>query len=464
MNNRQRYQNTFAQVRFTGKLTPENMEKRSSRHSMGWIVMLAAVICLLAALGITAGAAGVLGLQGMVVRPEQKPSAAGSVAAEQASPAVTAPTEAYDAIDTLSLSGFAGSPEKQAVTEWQQFLDGYDTDHAILNAIGNQPTGLEEKYGLYYVYTQEMADQLEKIAAKYDLKLHSALWDVPGTWARAAGGTFFTEDVVGFYGYMYEDGSFHFDGEWNISDDRSMNFQFGRWVKGSFNEVVLTIGNVDDYREWTYMTACGVPVTLAVGSQKSLVLAETEDSIITVNILEGRETGYLGTETGITEELVEAFADSIDFTVLSPVRAPVLPLEEPAGQTDTDRFFDHTGITETAAQEFYCALYRAVEENRRQDVAEMILWPRMVTTSCGTFLISSAEEFLPYYEEVFTEDVFMAMQCNQYTMDRADLFVWDGQVCGAGGEIRFGLKDGVLRIQTVHVPATSLGISAPENG
>jgi len=465
MNNKQRYQDTFAQVRFTGRLTPEDMERKNRPHSAGRIIMLAAVVCLVAALGITAGASGIFGLQGMVLRPEQELSAGtDSTESEQGPPTVSTPAETYDTVDTISLSGFAGSPEKQAVTEWQQFLNTYDMDKKLLDAIGNNPTGLEEKYGLYQVYTQEMADKLEEITAKYGLELHSEFFEVPGTWDRAAGGAFLPEDITGFYGYMYEDGSFHFDGEWTMSDSRSMSFQFGRWVKGSFNEVVLNIGYADDYREWTYMTDCGAAVTLAISPQKSLILMDSEDVTITVNVLEGSNTGYLGHESGITEEILEAFADSIDFTVLSPVRAPILPLEEPVQQPEGDLIFQNTGITEAAAQEFYCSLYRAVDENRRQDVAAMIVWPRKVVTPAGEFLIQSAEEFLPYYEDVFTDDVVTAMLHNQYTMERADLFAWDGQVCGAGGEIRFGLVGGSIRVQTVHIPATSMGICLPENG
>ncbi|MBE6961827.1 MAG: hypothetical protein E7445_05160 [Ruminococcaceae bacterium] len=463
MNNKQRYRDTFAQVRFTGRLVPEEIANRNRPHSIKRLVMLAAVICVLAVLGITAGASGMFGLQGMVLRPDRELSAGtDSTGNGQEPPEISIPVETYDLVDTISLSGFAGSPEKQAVAEWQQFLSGYDADKELLNAVGNNPTGLEQKYGLYYVYTQEMADKLEEITAKYSLRLHTQLSEVPGTWDRAAGGTFLAESVRGFYGYMYEDGSFHFDGEWNISDSRILNFQFGRWVKGSFNEVVLSIGYADDYREWTYMTDCGIAVTLAISPHKSLVLMEAEDAIITINVLEGSDTGYLGNESGITEEILEAFADSIDFTVLSPVREPILPLEEPVQQPEGDLFLQNTGITEAAAQEFYCALYRAVDKNRRQDVAEMIAWPRKVVTPDGEFFIQSAEEFLPHYADVFTDDVVMAMQHNQYTMERADLFAWDGQVCGAGGEIRFGLVDGAIRVQTVHVPAASMGISVPE--
>ena len=45
--------------------------------------------------------------------------------------------------------------------------------------------------------------------------------------------------------------------------------------------------------------------------------------------------------------------------------------------------------------------------------------------------------------------------------DRADLFALDGQICGAGGEIRFGMENGEIKIQTVHIPATEWGIYVP---
>ena len=38
---------------------------------------------------------------------------------------------------------------------------------------------------------------LEEIAAKYGLKLHNELTVVPGTWNRAAGGTFLPELIQG---------------------------------------------------------------------------------------------------------------------------------------------------------------------------------------------------------------------------------------------------------------------------
>ena len=57
-----------------------------------------------------------------------------------------------------------------------------------------------------------MADKLEEIIAKYDLKLHSWMEDVlPGTWPIAAG-DFCGENVTPYTGYIYENGTFRFDG------------------------------------------------------------------------------------------------------------------------------------------------------------------------------------------------------------------------------------------------------------
>ena len=456
MNNKQLYQDTFSQVQFTGKIDPVMLAKKQNGRSIRRLVILAAVICLLAAFGVTAGASGMLRLQGMVIRQDLEANGSEeSIDQEILPPEREDPPASVPAI--LSLSGFSGTPEKQAVAEWQDFLNSYDTDYQILNTIGNKPTGLEEKYGLYYVYTQEMADKLEEIAAKYGLKLHNELTVVPGTWSRAAGGTFLPEIIQGFYGYMYEDGSFHFDGEWNVTAGQSFMFQFGRWVKGYFNEVTLSIGYAEDYREWTYMTACGVPVTLAIAPNKSLVLMEGTDAVITVNVLEG-------SDSGMTEQALESFADSIDFIVLSPVRQPVLPLEESVQQPEPEWMYRETGIREEDAQDFYCSLYLAVEEDRRRDVADFLAYPAVVSVPQGEIAVESAEEFLPYYDDVFHPDVVTAMLHNQYTMERADLFVCDGQVCGAGGEIRFGLVNGEIKVQTVHIPATSMGLFQPSNG
>ena len=265
------------------------------------------MVCLLAALGITAGATGMFGLVDLQIRRPQT---------------VVHPdgTESTEQVPTglISLSGWMDAPESRALAEWQAWLASYN-DGGALERIGNSPTGFEEEYGMYLIYTQEMADKLDEIAAKYGLVLHQWLTEVPGArWSDAVGAPFLPDGAVGYYGYMYEDGSFHFDGDYALSEERLVPFQFGRWVRGSFHDVYLNILDPGLYRQWHCQTACGVTVTLAMSSFKSLVIADLEDAFVVINITEG-------TDAGFTAELLEQFAAGIDFAALSPVRPPEKP-------------------------------------------------------------------------------------------------------------------------------------------
>jgi hypothetical protein len=79
----------------------------------------------------------------------------------------------------------------------------------------------------------------------------------------------------------------------------------------------------------------------------------------------------------------------------------------------------------------------------------MIDWPRQVTVSEGTFLIGSAEDFLPYYDEFFTDSLMEQIYLNQYTEDRADLFAEDGFIVLEGGSVWFRATGDGFTIETV---------------
>ena len=92
-------------------------------------------------------------------------------------------------------------------------------------------------------------------------------------------------------------------------------FQFCRSVKGTFNEVILNIGQVGDYTDWQYTTSCGETVLLVLGSYKALIVGDFEKCFVTVNVL-------LGSEEGMTKEDLQEFADKIDFRILKDVKVP----------------------------------------------------------------------------------------------------------------------------------------------
>lgn len=52
------------------------------------------------------------------------------------------------------------------------------------------------------------------------------------------------------YLYIYEDGSSQFDGNVDLNEYGTIQFQLVRKVKGTFDELFLNIGQFEDYEEW----------------------------------------------------------------------------------------------------------------------------------------------------------------------------------------------------------------------
>lgn len=219
----------------------------------------------------------------------------------------------------ISLSGYVDSPETQALIEWKEFLAHCGANEKNLSdrEIFDDILAVESRkdWWWYTVYSREMGEKLDEIVAKYGLKLHTERYDVD--WKECVdwmGGSFLDwNQRAGVL--IYEDGSFSFDGDVGLSGCRTtVPFQFSRSVKGTFHEVGLSVGQVEAYTEWQYVTACGEPVLLALGSGKALILADFEECFISVNVL-------IGSEGGMTKEGLQELADLFDFKVLKDVKA-----------------------------------------------------------------------------------------------------------------------------------------------
>lgn len=222
--------------------------------------------------------------------------------------------------DMISLAGVVGSPESDACAEYQEFLKTYDEDEKILSSIGDGDTGIGEEYEAYTCYTQEMADKVDEICGKYSL-IKKVGFELPenysGLCESTGVGDFLgaaSEEAAMEYeeSYYYADGSFEVSA--NVIAAGSMSdCQIGRCAKGTFDATVLNVGNIEEYRQWTYKTKCGVTVLLAnSGTSKALILADLEKSFITVNVM-----GNIRTNTfDVSDETLEKMADSIDFSVI----------------------------------------------------------------------------------------------------------------------------------------------------
>ena len=215
----------------------------------------------------------------------------------------------------ISLTGYQGSPEWKALAEWQAFVSEYDPDGTIYQNTNGQLDSSLARYSCYTVYSREMADKMDEIAAKYGLKLHTTSYDLQEHPELLELLGNFLGDKGGYYTYMYEDGTFQVDGTIDFEDIGAWDFRLLRSVRGTFHDAMLYIGDVSEYQEISYETACGVTVTLALSKSQALILADLEDSFVTVYI-------PYGSNSGIKQSHLEILADSINFAALTPVINP----------------------------------------------------------------------------------------------------------------------------------------------
>lgn len=333
MKNKDLYRETFSRLQSSSDIRWEDYRMRKRDHCGGYpdqpprlrpvltrLITAAAVICLLAVIGGIAVAVNFLGLRDLLIPSGSRISAIGG--------------------SVISLSGLADSPEGRALDEWESFLAEYDSDRAILDRVGNTLDPALADYNCYLVYTREMADKLEEIAARHGLKLHTAQADLnahpellPPFWA---------ESVSAYPTYIYEDGTFFMDADTYIEGAGNTTFQLQRSVRGTLHDVFICVEDVSRFTSWNYRAACGVPVALALGGDRAFLLADLGDSVVTAAVLAGSDHGL--TRTGL-----ESLADRLDLTRLTPAVPPVLPTEGPAQSPAAER---------TSAREVYAAALR----------------------------------------------------------------------------------------------------------
>lgn len=468
MNNKRFYQETFSQVHGSADIRWEDYQNMKHGKSVKRLVMLAAAVALAAALSGLAVAANFFGLRDILL-PERH-----SVYVTDEN-GVVVPGE-YEYKDFVSLSGYNDTPESRALAEWEAFLETYDRDGAIIGEIGNNPTGFEERYGNYLVYTQEMADKLEEIIARYGLKLHSAMEVVlPTVWPLAAGESFLRENNTAWSGYIYENGTFRYDGEAELEGYGKIEYQFSRAVRGSFDDVYLNIGDLSDFREWGYQTADGTMVTLGLGDRnRSLIVADLEDSFVLVNVLAGREEDDTFSSGAIGQAELEALADSFLYSALAPVKTPDLdavreagerymeelnsqPVETPPEEPE-DPIYVRTGIRTDVAKDFILLLAERIEDNRREEIANMFLYPAVIQTQDGTFTVNTPEELLEHYDE--TIGASAPSLAADMTWDPSPVAAFadgSGLASAANGAVWFGqIEESVIRIFTLQTDQWSI--------
>lgn len=279
-------------------------EEKNARRSPVKIILLAAALAVF----LTGCAYAVLRLQNLKL-------------GEYTPPALPTETQSVDAgevknRDIISLQGFDNSPNFQATKEWITFRESYDPDRALMKAADQSGFAAPEEYISYNCYTQEMVDKIDEICHTYKLKPLGICWteqmniqamfDLLGI--RGITGTSGKNIVTS--GRYYQSGSFGADGEVTLSSlSHKIYYQFHSAMKNTLDYVSLNVGNIGDFKEWSYKTQNGTEVLLALSSEKALILADRDDCFISVNILNPSEG-----ESAMTAADLEAVADTFDLT------------------------------------------------------------------------------------------------------------------------------------------------------
>ena len=304
-------------------------EKRSSKKKFITVLVAAAVI---SAVGISTYAAFKGGLEGVSFGDPTDQS--GTTTTEKIvvpnGPDGETGESGYSYQDPpmshlISLQGYSDTNEFKASKEWREFEDGYDQDWKICDAYDKEckKTGkdpYEEKYPGYGIYSKEMADKVDELCKKYNLKLrgkfidgHSNPEDPTDTSIRENElkemfGDIWDDKVKGV-GYCYEDGTFSLD-----ADCDKVSFQIRRVIKGTFDTVYLNVGDISSYDQWTYKTKCGVEVAIALKESSGVVLANTPKGFVAINLCENEDE--FGKPIKYTKAMIEEFVNHINFDKL----------------------------------------------------------------------------------------------------------------------------------------------------
>lgn len=294
----------------------------SRKHSRLWPTLVAAVLCV-ALLSATAFAAGIFKLGERQVEN----NAADAPSDKYVAAVSTEDTFGTSDLPAVSAIGVIGSNEYLAAQEWEQYVTASVEDGTNeLDPVNFQADG----YAWAHAFSPEARDTLDAILEKYDLKLPSyeeditqkVLYDMTGkvdilpmNGDRSEGSA---------YGRYFEGGALQIIDRADIREDLSVDYDLYRSVKGWFSRDICIATELDTMEEWDHITPDGTVVTLALGQDQSVLMAELENSFVYVHIRSGAENtdpsrSSYGCPT-MDRTALEAFADFIDFVTLDSIK------------------------------------------------------------------------------------------------------------------------------------------------
>ena len=240
--------------------------------------------------------------------------------------------------EVLTLAGIQGSRNYMAAQEWFAFKQEYDPDHSIIMQLQSTKSVPEfpEEYASYNLYTQEMKDKLDEILQKYDLKLIGRT--VPFRTEELVCKALGLEDIIVpgsdavmdlDYASYQECGNLNMDFKVTIPADADHEEQKTSchvyyMHKDAFTEDVISLGEMDTWKEWNYTTASGEEVLIFRSPEdwRGFIFCDMPNYTVTLRYTFIHEqygndaAGNMIVDREImTDQQIERLADAIDFSI-----------------------------------------------------------------------------------------------------------------------------------------------------
>ena len=238
--------------------------------------------------------------------------------------------------DVLTLAGIQGSRNYQAAQEWFAFKQAYDPDGEIKASVWKDLPQFPEEYAYYDIYTQEMKDKLDEILDKYNLNLigRAVPFKTEELTLKALG----LENIAVpgsnalmelDYAAYQECGNLNMDFNFIIpgtaeEKDLETRCHIFYMHKDAFTEDVISLGEMETWKEWNYTTASGADVLIFRSPEdwRGYIFCDMPNYTVTLRFtfVDERYSNDAAGNTIIdkefmTDQQIEGLADAIDFSI-----------------------------------------------------------------------------------------------------------------------------------------------------
>lgn len=238
--------------------------------------------------------------------------------------------------EVLTLAGLKGSRNYQAAQEWFDFKQSYDPNHEIRSSVSENLPEFPQEYAAYHLYSQEMKDKLDEIIEKYDLKLigrtvpfktEEGTLKALGLKDIAIPGTDATMELD--YAAYQECGNLDMDFRFILpgaADENDLKTRCHIYYmnKDAFTEDVISLREIETWKEWNYTTASGANVLIfrSPTDWRGYIFCDMPNYTVTLRFafIDEQYTTYKTGKTVheqefMTDQQIERLADAIDFSI-----------------------------------------------------------------------------------------------------------------------------------------------------